>query len=81
MVQIGKVNRLKVLRKVSIGYFLDGDTLGDLLLPMKYAPADLKENDELDVFIYLDSEDRLIATTQTPFAMVGDFAIDRKSVV
>ena len=75
MVQIGKVNRLKVLRKVSIGYFLDGDTLGDLLLPMKYSPADLKENDELDVFIYLDSEDRLIATTQTPFAMVGDFAM------
>ena len=73
--QIGKINRLKVLRKVSIGYFLDGDTLGDLLLPKKYATHELKENDELDVFIYLDSEDRLIATTQLPYAMVDDFAL------
>jgi len=74
MVQIGKVNRLKVLRIVSIGCYLDGDTLGDLLLPKRYVTPDLKENDEIDVFVYLDSEDRLIATTIIPFAMVGDFA-------
>ena len=75
MAQIGKSNRLKVMRKVSIGYYLDGDTLGDLLLPKRYAPYELKENDELDVFVYLDSEDRLIATTQMPYAMVDDFAM------
>jgi len=74
MVQIGKVNRLKVLRIVSIGCYLDGDTLGDLLLTKRYVTPDLKENDEIDVFVYLDSEDRLIATTIIPFAMVGDFA-------
>ena len=75
MVQIGKVNRLKVLRRVSIGYYLDGDTLGDLLLPKRYATTDLNENDELDVFVYLDSEDRLIATTEIPYAVIGDFAM------
>ena len=75
MVQIGKVNRLKVLRRVSIGYYLDGDTLGDLLLPKRYATTDLNENDELDVFVYLDSEDRLIATTEIPYAVIGDVAM------
>ena len=73
--KIGKVNRFKVLRQVSIGCFLDGDTLGELLLPKRYVPPDLKVDDEIDVFVYLDSEDRLIATTQMPYAMVGDFAM------
>jgi len=75
MAQIGKTNRLVVLRKVSIGVYLDGDTLGDLLVPNRYVPEGIKEGDELDVFIYLDSEDRLIATTETPHAIVGDFAL------
>jgi predicted RNA-binding protein (virulence factor B family) len=79
--QIGKLNQLKVLRKVSIGYFLDGDTLGDLLLPIKQAPSNLQENDMLDVFVYLDSEDRLIATTIKPYAMVGDFAMLKVAAV
>ncbi len=72
---IGKICRLKVLRKVSIGLYLDGDTLGDILLPNRYIPADVKEEDEIEVFIYLDSEDRIIATTETPKAVVGDFAM------
>lgn len=72
---IGKICRLKVLRKVSIGLYLDGDTLGDILLPNRYVPADVKEEDEIDVFIYLDSEDRIIATTETPKAVVGDFVM------
>ena len=75
MAQIGKINRLKVLRKVSIGVYLDGDTLGDLLVPNRYVPEGIKEGDELEVFIYLDSEDRLIATTEHPYAHVGDFAL------
>ena len=75
MAQIGKVNKLKVLRKVSIGYYLDGDALGDLLLPKRYAPSDLQDNDEIEVFIYLDSEDRMIATTEIPYAKIGDFAM------
>lgn len=72
---IGKICRLKVLRKVSIGLYLDGDTLGDILIPKRYVPEDVKEEDEIDVFIYLDSEDRIIATTETPKAVVGDFVM------
>ena len=52
---IGKINRLKVLRVVSIGAYLDGDTIGDLLLPNRYMPEGTKEGDEIDVFVYLDS--------------------------
>ncbi|GAO30370.1 CvfB family protein [Geofilum rubicundum] len=73
-VEIGKVNKLKVLRVVTIGVYLDGDTIGDVLMPRRYVPYGTKEGDELDVFVYLDSEDRLIATTETPLAVVGDFA-------
>ncbi len=73
-VEIGKVNKLKVLRVVTIGVYLDGDTIGDVLMPKRYVPYGTKEGDELEVFIYLDSEDRLIATTETPLALVGDFA-------
>lgn len=75
MVQIGKINRLKILRKVSIGLYLDGDTLGDLLVPNRYVPENISVGDDLDVFVYLDSEDRLIATTEVPLAQVGDFAL------
>lgn len=73
-VQIGKTNRLKVLRKVSVGVYLDGDTIGDVLLPNRYVPQNISEGDEIDVFIYLDSEDRLIATTEVPYAQVGECA-------
>ena len=48
--------------------------LGEILLPGRYIPADLKPKDKLDVFVYRDSEDRLVATTETPLAMVGEFA-------
>jgi len=74
VVIVGKVNSLKVLRKVSIGLFLDGGTLGDILLPKRYITGDFKEGDEIQVFIYLDSEDRFIATTEVPLAVVGECA-------
>lgn len=73
-VEIGKINKLKVLREVSIGVYLDGDTIGDVLLPKRYVPEGTKEGDEVEVFIHLDSEDRLIATTERPLAQVGEFA-------
>lgn len=74
MNQIGKYNRLKVLRKLEFGYYLDGQELGEILLPLRYAPADLKIGSQLEVFIYFDSEDRIIATTEHPIAKVGEFA-------
>ena len=63
MVQIGKVNKLRVLRRFELGAHLDGGNWGEILLPRKFVPVKLEKDDEIDVFIYFDSEDRIIATT------------------
>lgn len=75
MVQLGQWNRLKILKHVSFGLYLDGQDEGEILLPLREVPADAQVGDDLDVFLYLDSEDRLIATTQKPVATVGEFAV------
>jgi predicted RNA-binding protein (virulence factor B family) len=72
--QLGKRNQLKVLRKKEHGVYLEGGDIGDILLPKRYVPQGTKIGDILDVFLYLDQEERLVATTQTPFAQVDDFA-------
>lgn len=72
--ELGKINRLKVVKRVDFGFYLDGGIEGEILLPLKLAPADCRVGDEIDVFLYLDSEERLIATTEEPKAKVGDFA-------
>jgi len=74
MIEIGKINFLEVLRQVDHGIYLDGEELGEILLPSKYVPQDTSPGDIIDVLIYLDSEDRFIATTQTPYAMADEFA-------
>ncbi len=74
MATIGKRNVLGVIREAPPGLYLDGGDLGEILLPGRYIPANLKQKDKLDVFVYRDSEDRLVATTETPLAMVGEFA-------
>ena len=74
MATIGKRNLLSAIRESSPGLYLDGGELGEILLPGRYTPPNLKPGDKLDVFIYRDSEDRLVATTEKPLAMVGDFA-------
>ncbi|MCU4165917.1 CvfB family protein [Carboxylicivirga caseinilyticus] len=71
---IGKYNTLRVVKEVDFGVYLDGGEKGEILLPTRYVPDNTKVDDELKVFIYLDSEDRLIATTEEPFATVGEFA-------
>jgi len=71
--QLGKMNRLKVLRRVDHGLYLAGGP-EDILLPNKYIPEGTEIDDEIEVFVYLDSEERLIATTEKPLAQVGDFA-------
>ncbi len=73
-VKVGQRNLLKVVDKAGFGVFLDGAQFDEILLPKQYVPADCKIGDELDVFVYLDSDDCLIATTEQPFAEVGDFA-------
>src|SRR5215213_5747927 len=74
MATIGRRNTLKIIREAPPGLYLDGGELGEILLPGKYIPRDLKPKDLLNVFVYLDSEDRLVATTETPLAEVGEFA-------
>ena len=71
MLDIGKYNELEISRVVDFGLYLtDGEE--DVLLPEKYAPKIAKVGDMLKVFVYMDSEDRVIATTETPKAIVGD---------
>ena len=74
MIEIGKTYCLEVLKEMDFGFYLDADNLGEILLPLKHAPAELSIDDTVEVFLYLDSEDRPIATTQTPKAEVGQFA-------
>ncbi|MEO7297596.1 MAG: S1-like domain-containing RNA-binding protein [Verrucomicrobiota bacterium] len=74
MAAIGKRNTLSIVRESDPGLYLNGGELGEILLPGRYIPRDLKQGDKLDVFVYLDSEDRLVATTETPFVSVGEFA-------
>lgn len=74
MAEIGKLNSLRVVKEVDFGLYLDGGEHGEILLPKRYVPESAKPEDMLEVFIYLDSEDRIIATTETPYIMVGEFA-------
>jgi uncharacterized protein len=71
MVKTGDYNTLRILRKVDFGVYLDDGEAG-ILLPKRYVPEGLNEGDDIDVFIYHDGEDRLIATTDKPFGVVGD---------
>jgi uncharacterized protein len=71
MIQVGEFNVLKVIRKTDFGIYLDDGAEG-ILLPKRFAPPNITIGDELEVFIYHDSENRLIATTQTPKGKVGD---------
>lgn len=72
--RIGHYNRLRVIREVEFGVYLDGVDLVDILLPRRYVPENCKIGDELDVFVYVDSEDRLVATTEKPKVLVGECA-------
>jgi len=74
MAHLGKFNRLKVLKSTDFGVYLDAENLGEILLPRKECPRRCNPGDTLTVFIYRDSEDRLIATTTRPLATVGQFA-------
>lgn len=74
MVVIGRKNRLAIKRLDEVGARLEGGRFGDILLPQRYLSANLRPGDELDVFVYRDSEDRIIATTETSKAQVGECA-------
>lgn len=74
MAQIGRFNSLTVLEKSDHGLYLDGGPHGPILLPNRYLTPEMKIGVSVEVFIYNDSEDRLVATTETPYAQAGEFA-------
>ena len=74
MIKIGQRYELEVIKFVEFGAYLDAENLGEVLLPGKFVPDDLSVGDFVDVFLYLDSEERHVATTQKPKAIAGEFA-------
>lgn len=74
MIKLGDYNTLTIIRRADQGLYLEGDEQsGDILLPNRYVPEDAKIGQDLEVFIYLDQDERLIATTEHPLAKVGEF--------
>ena len=71
---LGAFNRLTIVKEVDFGLYLDGGDEGEILLPRRCVPTTYKIGDEIDVFLYLDHDERLVATTEQPLAQVGDFA-------
>lgn len=76
-IKLGKFNTLDVVKEVEFGMYLDGGEDGEILLPKRYVPDDCAIGQSLDVFIYLDNEERLVATTLNPLIQVGQFAYIR----
>ena len=74
MISIGQICELEVIKMVDFGVYLDAENLGEVLLPNKNAPDDVVVGDIIEVFLYLDSEGRPVATNQEPYAIVGEFA-------
>ena len=73
-IKLGKYNQLEVVKEVDFGVYLNGDEDGEILLPKRYVPEGTKPGDILNVFIYLDMEERLVATTLQPYVQEGEFA-------
>ena len=71
MVNIGHTYPLEVVKQVDFGVYVDAENLGEVLLPRRLVPENTDIGDTVEVFIYLDSEDRLVATTRKPRAQVG----------
>jgi predicted RNA-binding protein (virulence factor B family) len=70
---LGQFNTLTILRFTNPGAYLGDDEDNDVLLPTKYLTPDLSIGDEIEVFLYLDSEDRLVATTEKPLIELNSF--------
>lgn len=78
MIEIGQVNRLVVCRESSSGFYLkEPDAIDEVFMPPNLGPVNVTMNQEIDVFVYLDTQGSLIATDQIPFAIVGEYALMR----
>ncbi|MBQ3630424.1 MAG: GntR family transcriptional regulator [Prevotella sp.] len=75
MINLGDYNTLPIVKHTEQGLYLDGGVeAGEILLPRRYVTRDMRVGDTLDVFLYLDQDERLVATTEHPYAKVGEFA-------
>ncbi|MBR6121222.1 MAG: GntR family transcriptional regulator [Prevotella sp.] len=74
MLKLGDYNTLKIVKRVDFGFYLDGGDEGEVLLPQRYATPNMQIGQDISVFIYLDQEERIVATTEAPLAKVGEFA-------
>ena len=81
MIEIGAFNNLKILRDTDPGLFLGDDEDNEVLLPNRYVPQDFNIGDDIDVFVYLDNEERLVAVTDKPHIKKGDFALLRCNAI
>jgi predicted RNA-binding protein (virulence factor B family) len=80
MIEIGQYNTLKIIRDTSVGLYLS-DGKDDILLPNKYVPKKFEIGDELAVFVYLDQEERMVATTLKPYIRLNEFALLRVNFI
>ncbi|SFN63924.1 hypothetical protein SAMN04487989_102175 [Bizionia echini] len=81
MIKIGEYNTLEILRETEPGLFLEDADGNEVLLPNRYVPKEFKIWDKLDVFVYLDNEERLVAVTDKPYIQRGEFAVLRCNAV
>ncbi|MDL5511776.1 S1-like domain-containing RNA-binding protein [Arenibacter sp. M-2] len=75
MIALGKYNNLEILRDTTVGLFLGDDEGNDVLLPNKYVPEEFEIGDRIEVFCYLDHEERIVATTLVPYVTVDQFQL------
>lgn len=71
-IKLGGYNTLRIVKSVDFGMYLDGGDEGEILLPTRYVPKGARVGDDIEVFIYLDQDEKLIATTLKPLAKVGN---------
>ena len=74
MLKLGEYHTLRIRKRTDYGLYLDGGDEGNILLPNRYVTKEMRIGDEIEVFIYLDQDERTIATTEHPIAKVGEFA-------
>ena len=67
-IKLGDYNTLRIVKNVDFGMYLDGGDEGEILLPSRYVPKGVKVGDDIEVFIYLDQDEKLVATTLKPLA-------------
>ncbi|MGR7814514.1 CvfB family protein [Lacinutrix undariae] len=81
MIKIGEYNRLEIIRETDHGLFISDDEGNEILLPNRYVPSEFKIWEEIEVFVYLDNDERLVAVTDRPYIKRGEFALLRCNAV